>query len=574
MNKFLIIDDDAAVRKHLIRLFQHGILEVQIEVASSASEGIEKLKDSNFDVVFIDYRMPVCDGFELLVQAQTILVDKPSNIVIMLESPDKALRAECLKAGAIEVIDKHDINCSGLLEIVKSVGARQHVLARRNDDNVVPITVAKDSLTQILSRTEFEASIRTTIGLENQRNAAIILVNINNFRSINELFGTEVGDRILQTLAKRLSIFSKDMVSFARVGGDEFAILIDGYENFHFLKKVSDQVLQIINNPIHLREQQIQVSACIGISSYPNDSVNENELYKFAFIALYRAKQLGRNKICLFKHEMQEKVLRRHQIEQAIKQTLKRGSFRMVYQPIYDGKNGALSGAEALIRWPDETPAYFPDEFIPVAEMSGTIAEIGKFVMCTSLSQLALWRKTINPNLSMNVNVSPKQLIDKTFPNFVKQALTKYDLPANSLTLELTETALMDGSENIAEVILELKSIGCNIALDDFGTGFSSISHLLNFPIDIVKIDKSVIPACDNEYKQHAVTKGLVMMLKELGSVIVVEGIETEYQHNIISSLDINKVQGYFYNMPCAPLMFETAFAKQQSETKQVFGAS
>jgi diguanylate cyclase (GGDEF)-like protein len=558
MNKFLIIDDDAVARKHLKRLFSLNLPSADVTTLGTSLSGVEAITNNVYDVVFIDYRMPGTDGIEVLMQTKGQSKFNENNLVMMLEQPDKALKSECLTAGAIEVIDKYTIDGPEMCEVIKSVAARQQVLVARDVSNVVPISQAKDSLTQILSRNEFEQSIRATMGLESQKEAAIVLLNINNFRSINELYGTDIGDKILQILAKRITLFAKNMVSVARVGGDEFAILVGSYKTYHDLKKIAGNVLSIINRPIHLNDHQVQVSASIGISGYPNDSIDEDELYKFAFIALYRAKQLGRNQVCFFEHEMQESVLRKHQIEQATKNILKNSTFNMVYQPIYDGQSGELAGVEALIRWPNETPVYYPDEFIPVAESSGSIIAIGKFVIETSLAQLAVWRSDMDSNLSMSVNVSPKQLLDETLPKVIRQSLAKNKLPAECLTLELTETALMESSQNITDILLELKSIGCNIALDDFGTGFSSVSHLLNFPIDIVKIDKSVLPTCDEEYKQHAVTKGLVMMLKQLGSVIVVEGIETQYQHTLIHELDVDKVQGYFYGRPCDPALFAT----------------
>lgn len=553
MTKFLLIDDDKVARKNLTRLFRQCSLRATVTELSNADSAMELMKLQKFDVVFLDYSMPGRDGLEMLLSIRDTELNGDVSVVMMLEQFNQLQHNDCLKAGALEVLVKKNVSSDQLMNVVTSAEARREVLSKRKDHNVVSITAGKDALTQIQSRAEFEHSIRKTVGLRTNNKAAILLLNINNFRSVNELYGVEVGDQILKSIAERLVSAGKQMNCVARVGGDEFAILINAYETALELKRTANDLLTLINKPIWIEQQQIQVSASIGMSTYPQDSGEQEELYKFAFIALYRAKLLGRNQVCFFEQEMQDTVLRKHQIERAILRVIAAKSFRLAYQPIYDGTTSKLVGAEALIRWPEEEIQFYPDEFIPVAETSGAILEIGKFAIQQSLAQLAQWRTEPYMDISVNVNLSPRQLVDKSLPQFIRQQLEHNALPADALTLELTETALMENAEEVSSVLMELKAIGCNIALDDFGTGFSSISHLLNFPIDIVKIDKSVLPISDEQYKQHAITQGLTMMIKRLGASIVVEGIETPYQHRFVKALCVDKVQGYLYAKPAFP---------------------
>ena len=274
-----------------------------------------------------------------------------------------------------------------------------------------------------------------------------------------------------------------------------------------------------------------------------------NELLKYADIAMYRAKKLGRNQICFFEEQMQAQFLKRYQIEANLVGAAERNEFVLHYQPIFETTTTEIIGFEALIRWNFQGELLFPDDFIGIAESSHIIIDIGRWVIEEAISKIAHWNSNHGKTLSVSINLSVTQLSDKSLVSFIESTIEKYQLDPKLVELELTETALLESSEHAIGVIESLSNLGCHIALDDFGTGFSSVSHLQNFPINTVKIDKSLMLA-SNEAKTLALIEGLSAMLHSLGLNIVAEGIEDKDSFALCQQLNIQRMQGYFFSKP------------------------
>ena len=302
------------------------------------------------------------------------------------------------------------------------------------------------------------------------------------------------------------------------------------------------------------------MSVSIGISIYPDNTINADELFKFSDIAMYRAKKLGRNQVCYFEDEMQKQFLLRYKKEQDLTKAIANDQLHLHYQPIFCTKKQTLAGFEALLRWSVNGALHMPDDFISVAEESGIILDIGRWVINKAIKQLSIWQNH-NPSLHMSINLSAIQLADNKLIFCIKNALAEYAVSPNCIEFELTETALLENNDTSTNMMRELNQLGCKIALDDFGTGFSSVSHLQNFPIDTVKIDKSLM-LVSSQIKTLSLIKGLSLMLHSLNLEIVAEGIETEEALNLCQHLDIHRVQGYFISKPINVKTIEERYFK------------
>lgn len=337
---------------------------------------------------------------------------------------------------------------------------------------------------------------------------------------------------------------------FARFGGDEFAILITGLKLTSDATTVARRVIESLEKPIEINGHNLQCSVSVGISLHPDNANSAEVLIKYADIAMYRAKKKGRNQLCYFEAEMQQQFTRNYLIETELKEAVAKQDFQLHYQPVLQTTSGKIVGVEALIRWPNCSVKCFPDEFILIAEKTRQIEEMGEWALDTAIKQLSVWHQKFGRALTMAVNISAVQLGSTSLVTTVKSALEKHQVPAEFLVLELTETALLEQDEKHSQCIAQLGELGCKLALDDFGTGFSSLSHLVNFPINIVKLDKSLLPVSDTDTRRLKIVKGIAAMVNIIELHIVAEGVETEFQRDLCQDLKVNELQGYFFDKP------------------------
>ena len=378
-------------------------------------------------------------------------------------------------------------------------------------------------------------------------------------RSVNDTHGHDIGDELLREVTKRIKICLRETELLARIGGDEFAIILKNTMNTYTVTKVAQRILDSLVTPFHLKGVDVNISASIGISVYPDNTTNPDELFKFADIAMYRAKKLGRNQVCYFESEMQKQFLHRYKIEHALVDAIPKGQFCLYYQPVFSTQEKKLLGFEALIRWFVDDTLHMPDDFIPIAEDSGAILAIGRWVIEQAIYQLSAWQQQNNQEFTMSINLSAKQLVDEKLLTCIEDSLTKHNVKARNIEFELTETALLESNDSVIVMMNAIRDKGCKIALDDFGTGFSSVSHLQNFPIDTVKIDKSLLFA-SSEAKTSSLIKGLSCMLHTLDLDIVAEGIETETSLKLCQELNIHRIQGYLLSKPIEVLAIDKRY--------------
>lgn len=548
----LIVDDDIVDRESIKRTLSRSTTHFNFVETESVDEALHALSVSKFDAILLDYRMPKRDGIELLLELRDATSDISVAVIMLSNSEETELAIECVRAGAQDFLLKSEVSSSRLQRAIFQAQARFELEQKLQVSyQQTKLLAEHDSLTGLLNRYSFEEALQLNILQKSRENSklALTLLDLDNFKFINDNYGHHVGDEILIQVSKRVSECLRGNEIFARLGGDEFAIILSNLQAIDNATRVTKRILSSLEEPFNISGIMITVTASIGIAIYPESTVNANELLKHADIAMYRSKKLGRNQICYFEEEMQEQFLERYQIEANLIGAVERNEFILHYQPVFETASRKVIGFEALIRWNFQDKLLYPDSFITIAECSRIIIDIGRWVIEQAVYQLSIWNLHPNKEYSIAINLSSVQLSDKTLFTFINDTLQKYHVNPKLIEFELTETALIENSIQSVDTLVSLSNLGCNIALDDFGTGFSSVSHLLNFPISTVKIDKSLIMS-SGEKKTQALITGLSAMLKSLSLNIVAEGIENEHSLHFCQQLNIQRAQGYYFSKP------------------------
>jgi diguanylate cyclase (GGDEF)-like protein len=376
-------------------------------------------------------------------------------------------------------------------------------------------------------------------------------VDLDRFQAINDALGRRAGDEVLAQVATRLARCTRRGDVVARIGGDEFLLLLTDISGDAAPSKVAAKIHRELTEPFRLAGRDYWVSASVGISVFPRDGEDPTSLMSHADLALGQAKAGGRSQVQFYSESLNEVSRRRHVQEQGLRRALEGGGLRLVYQPIFDARTLEIVAAEALLRWNDPDLGFVaPSEFISVAEDTGLIVPLGEAVLRTACEQLAQWKRE-GHRLRVTVNLSAHQIDEVRLRQLVVQALWDADLQPGELELEVTETALMQNEQAAARTIAELKRIGVGISLDDFGTGFSSLSYLKRFPVDTVKIDRSFVRDLTFDPDDAAIVAAIVSIARQLDLRVVAEGVETEEQRLFLTERMCSHLQGFLL---CAPL--------------------
>lgn len=400
--------------------------------------------------------------------------------------------------------------------------------------------LALDRLSQMLSEAE-----RTN------EKTAVLFLDLDDFKKVNDSLGHEVGDKLLVESAMRLSKIVRKEDTIGRLGGDEFILLLRGLTDEKNALSIVEHLLECFRNPFNIDGRELILTLSIGIAMFPENGKDTSELLRNADTAMYKAKSRGRNTYSFFTKEMNVNMLRRLEIEEQMLGALERGEFEVYYQPQIDVLNKKIIGAEALLRW--ENPALgnvTPTEFIPIAEHTGLIVPIGQFVLKQALYFLSTWQKNEKIPLRIAVNLSPRQFRDTELLSFIETSLTQANITADRLELEITEGVLMIGQTYIDDALIKLNKLGVKLSMDDFGTGYSSLSYLRQYAFDILKIDKSFITDIPSNKSDCDLVKATIAMAHSLGLKVVAEGVETKEQSDLLNQLACDYLQGYYFSKP------------------------
>ncbi|UCH24347.1 MAG: EAL domain-containing protein [Trueperaceae bacterium] len=433
-----------------------------------------------------------------------------------------------------------------------------------------------DPLTGLPNRAAVQAMLAEAIGEAKQtrRTLAVLFIDIDRFKAINDTLGHNRGDELLRRVAERLNASVRQTDFVARLGGDEFSIVLRDVENQEQAMKVAQKILGELRQPFQLHTQSLTITASLGVSLLPQHGDGMSELLSKADSAMYRAKETGRNRFHIFSTEIENGTLERSKMERSLRKSFENGDINLVYQPIFDISRNSVVSFETLLRWTDkELGIVSPAQFIPLAEGCGLIGELGAWVLEKACRQVKVWQEITGISLHVAVNISALQLSEPGFVEVVKSALSASGLAANQLELEVTESIVLDPTS--VEQLSHLRTLGISVLLDDFGTGYSSLGYLQKLPIDGLKIDKSFIQELTNDPGPDAtygntLVETVIRLAKTLGMSVIAEGVETKEQLGVLRTFGCNIVQGYFFSRPLSPYEVDVLLPTQDLKSGRI----
>ncbi|MBK9236923.1 MAG: EAL domain-containing protein [Rhodoferax sp.] len=437
---------------------------------------------------------------------------------------------------------------------LRMIGTHTDITARKQSEAVIWQQANFDTLTGLPNRRMLRDRLEQEI-LKCKRDGtklAVLFVDLDHFKEVNDSLGHDSGDQLLVEAATRLRSNLRETDTVARMGGDEFTVLLPDLTDGAGLEYVANKLLAALSTAFQLGSEQVFVSASIGISLCPDDSMQVEQLFKNADQALYAAKGAGRNRCSYFKPAMQEAAQVRARLATDLRVGLQAGQFELHYQPIVALRTGAVHKAEALLRWRHPVRGMVsPATFIPIAEGSGSILEIGEWVFRQAAAQVQCWRAELHPDFQISVNKSPVQFQQPAQVHTAWMAhLSELGLPGQSIVIEITEGLLLETDERVTTQLLDFHDAGIQVALDDFGTGYSSLSYLQRFDIDFLKIDQSFVRHLIPDSTDLALCKAIIVMAHELGMQVIAEGVETEVQRDLLAAAGCDFGQGYLFARP------------------------
>jgi len=430
-----------------------------------------------------------------------------------------------------------------------------------------------DGLTGLPNRSMFSKllSQRISEARRYDRELAVAFLDLDRFKQINDTLGHEAGDQLLQEVATRLQGCVRDSDTVARLGGDEFVVLLPELEDGKLAATVAHKILGVLAKPFTLIGHEFRITASIGISVYPRDGQDEQTLTKNADIAMYQAKAEGKNNFQFYSEQLNANSLERLTLESSLRHALERDEFRLYYQAKRDIRTGCISGMEALLRWehPD-LGTVTPMQFIPIAEETGLIVPIGKWVLKTACLQSVAWQNEGLPPFGIAVNMTERQFLDESLLQDLASILKSTGMNPQLLELELTESLLIRDVENTLRILTGLKSLGIRIAVDDFGTGYSSLATLQRFPLDTVKIDRSFIGDLVGPAEDSGLADAIISMGKSLSLTVIVQGVETKEQADFLRAHACDELQGFYFNRPLPANQFAQLMRAQTANITYV----
>ncbi len=588
--RVLVVDDSTTIRRAIAERLKIGGLD--IDEACDGKEALTKIYKKAPDVVLLDVVMPRMDGLTVLkilrknyskLQLPIILVTSRNTTTELIEALDmgandyvtkpvdfdllwarltnqlmQKLAAEYLtnarkeleievKKRTQELNDSHE---SLKREMQAKIAAEEELKRQASYDALTGLpnrNLARDRMTQMLAKAKRQ-------GLK----PSIVFIDLDNFKYVNDTLGHAAGDELLKEAASRLSKCTRESDTVARLGGDEFLLIIDEIDNSSKnpreldLKIIGERIIEEYAKPFFLEGQEVNVSPSIGFAIYPKDGDDSETLMKNADAAMYRSKNEGKNTFCFYSPDMTDKAKQRIEMESKLRHALKKNELKLVYQPIVESNSGNIVKAEVLLRWQNEEAGMIrPDIFIPIAEETGIILEIGEWVIQTACQQLRKWKDAGFESLCLTINVSARQFqADSNLCEAVISAIKTNGLAADEIQLELTEGVLIEENEHTINVMKALENFGIKLLIDDFGTGYASLSYLQKYNFDTIKIDRSYVCKLNENEQDEVLVKAIVAMANTLGVNVVSEGVETQEQLEKLIEFKCKYAQGYYFSAP------------------------
>jgi diguanylate cyclase (GGDEF)-like protein len=563
--RILIADDEPQIRT----ILRHYLgTEYECREVGSAEEALTLLESEQFALILSDIMMGGLTGLDMV---PLVLERAPDTVIILISGVQSVESAiEALRVGAFDYITKpfesHQVEAAvrRAIEHYKLRAAKRGYEAYLEDlikQRTAEITHLSnhDVLTDLPNRILFEDRLAQALlaPQRGKRTLAVMFLNLDRFKVINDTLGPAVGDWLLQGVAERLARHKTGADTLARLGSDEFGLLLTQIDRIEDAIKIYEAIAEALEPPFFFGTHKFHLTASTGISFFPQHGEDAPMLLKNAGSALYRAKKQGGNTFQIYAADMTAQALRRIVLEDNLRQALDREEFVVYYQPQVTIDSRRLVGMESLVRWQHREQGLVPPgEFIPLAEDTGLIVPIGEWVLRTACAQMKAWADAGAASLSVSVNLSPRQFRHSNLVEMVGRELEVAGLDPSCLELELTESSVMKNPGSAIETLRELRAMGIKIAIDDFGTGYSSLSYLKNFPITTLKIDRSFVNGIATDPVDAAIVKAIITLAHSLDLTVVAEGVETEDQVGLLRQLGCDQMQGYLFSTPLSADVF------------------
>lgn len=552
-SKVMMIDDDP-ITLEVIQAFLSESGYRRIVTLSQPAQALQRIREEMPDVVLLDILMPGVSGFDILTDMGRDAELRYVPVIMLTAAIDAETKLRALELGATDFLAK-PVDPSEL-----TLRLRNTLTFKAYRDRLAHF----DTLTELPNRRAFIERLRGLLRQQTPapRRLAVLHIDLDRFKEINDTLGFGAGDILLKAVTGRL----RDALQFmdkllggrrdsrpvlSRFGGDEFIVLIPDLSDNEMPELLAGQFADSLVAPFDVAERSIHISASIGISLSPEDGVDAIDLVKNAEVAMHSAKQQGGNSFVFYRSELNARSLEHLTLENGLRQAVDKSELRLYYQPQVGITSGRITGLEALMRWEHPDLGFLmPNRFIPIAENSGLITELGEWALYEACRQIKAWELEGFRNLSVSVNVAALQLQRAQFPETIEHALRSAGVVPGSLMLEITESMLMSERDKSTAVLGRIKDMGVELSLDDFGTGFSSFSYLKRLRIDEIKIDRSFVKDLVTNRESAAIVAAILSLADGLGLKVVAEGIETEAQLSYLAAQSCQNYQGYYFSRP------------------------